>query len=267
MSDGLNKFLEASGKTLETVPSIYTDVAQPAIKETGKSLSLVPRTINAMLVPLQQWIAKKEYNLAETEKLLAKKLENVGVEKIITPEPYVAVPAIQAISYSMDSEVLRNLYANLLAKSMNVDTKISVHPSFVEIIKQMSPLDSVVLNHISTMGKIPIVNLAISTNKSATSTRDMIKNITDFAFSSDTLLISVSIDNLKRLGLIEIPEKRKLVNYDKYKSIYEGTHFKFAKSTLNKLVDKDNGEKVVISRRFILKTYLGQEFIKICIND
>ena len=49
-------------------------------------------------------------------------------EKIVEPEPYVAVPAIQAISYAMNSDELRNLYANLLAKSMIKDTKDTVHP-------------------------------------------------------------------------------------------------------------------------------------------
>ena len=102
----------------------------------------IPRAINAALSPLRQWIAQREYNVAETEKLLAKKLENIEPEKIVSPEPYVAVPALQAISYSMNSDELRELYANLLAKSMCIDTKNSVHPSFVEIIRQMSPLDA-----------------------------------------------------------------------------------------------------------------------------
>lgn len=145
MLKGLDKLAECAGKSIETVPDIYDDALKPTTQESGKILALIPRTINAALVPLRQWIANKEYNLAETEKLLAKKLEHVGEDKIVTPDPYVAVPAIQAISYSMNSEELRNLYANLLAKSMNSDTKDMVHPSFVEIIKQLSPIDSLVL--------------------------------------------------------------------------------------------------------------------------
>lgn len=69
--------------------------------------------------------------MAETEKLLEQKLKNIDEEKIVSPESYVAVPAIQAISYSMNSDELRNLYANLLAKAMVTPTKDAVHPSFV----------------------------------------------------------------------------------------------------------------------------------------
>lgn len=128
MLEGADKFLDAAGKAIETVPDLYEDSLKPTVQESGKILSIIPRTINAALVPLRKWIANKEYSLAETEKLLEKKLEHVAEDKIVTPEAYVAVPAIQAISYSMDNEELRNLYANLLAKSMNVDTKSQVLP-------------------------------------------------------------------------------------------------------------------------------------------
>lgn len=124
------------------IPEAYEDLVKPVAEETGKTLSLIPRTINAALIPLRKWIIEKEYSLAETEKILAKKLENVDKDKIVTPEAYVGVPALQSISYSMDSAVLRDLYANLLAKAMNKDYKEQVHPSFVEIIKQMAPKEA-----------------------------------------------------------------------------------------------------------------------------
>lgn len=97
---------------------------------------------------MRQWIANKEYSLAETEKLLAQKLDHVRENKIVTPEAYVAVKAIQAISYIMNSEELRNLYADLLAKSMNSDTKDEVHSGILETIKQLSPEDAMLFQHI-----------------------------------------------------------------------------------------------------------------------
>lgn len=103
---------------VKDAPQVYEDGLKPAVAESGKTLALIPKAINAALAPLRIWIAQREYNVAETEKLLEKKLEKVGAENIVSPEAYVAVPAIQAISYSMNSEELRDLYANLLAASM-----------------------------------------------------------------------------------------------------------------------------------------------------
>ena len=69
-------------------------------------------------------------------------MENEDPGKIVPPEPYVAIPVIIALSYSMEVAALRDFYAKLLAKSMIIDTKDQVHPAFVEIIKQMSPIDA-----------------------------------------------------------------------------------------------------------------------------
>ena len=201
MLEGADKLLDATGKAIETVPDLYDDSFKPTVQETGKVLSLIPRTINAALVPLRKWIANKEYSLAETEKLLEKKLEHVGEDKIVTPEAYVAVPAIQAISYSMDNEELRNLYANLLAKSMNTDTKDFVHPSYVEIIKQMSPLDALVLKDIYDSIITPVIDLYVRNQEGGEFGHKF--NITWMTFASYDS-ICVSLDNLIRLGLIEI---------------------------------------------------------------
>ena len=165
METGVNKLLEGTGEAIKTVPELYDDGLKPAVQESGKTLSLLPKTINAALVPLRKWIAEREYSLAETEKLLEIKLRNIDHNKIVTPEAYVAVPALQAISYSMDSEELRNMYANLLAKAMNVDEKDKVHPAFVELIKQMAPQEALILDGIFKAPLTPLIDLSVRTDK------------------------------------------------------------------------------------------------------
>lgn len=113
MSDGFDRFLKATGEAIEKVPEIYDDGLKPTVQEGGKLIARIPRAINAALSGCDIWILNKEYNIEEIKKLLAKKLENVPIEKIVPPEPYIAVPALQAISYSMNNEELRELYANL----------------------------------------------------------------------------------------------------------------------------------------------------------
>ena len=102
----------------ETIDKCYDDLLHPAASETGKLLARIPQVINAALAPLDCWIAERQYHVDRTKKLLEENLKNADPEKIVPPEPYVAIPAIQAISYAMDSDELRTLYANLLAKSI-----------------------------------------------------------------------------------------------------------------------------------------------------
>lgn len=265
MPEGLDKLAEGVGKTIETVPDLYDDALKPATQESGKTLALIPRAINAALVPLRQWIAEREYKLAETEKLLAQKLEHIDENKIVTPEAYVAVPAIQAISYSMDSEELRNLYANLLAKSMNIDTKDSVHPAYVSIINQMTPLDAKILQIISNEPEkdIPIIDLIAFYKKTDyIETYTMLQsNITSLDISSIEF-ISLSIENLLRNNLIYIIDGEYTLGYD---SIYNSQQYKEFYTQ-----QKDNLHtpytNIKIKKKDCCLSNLGKSFCKICIN-
>lgn len=58
MLEGADKLLDATGKAIETVPDLYDDSFKPTVQETGKVLSLIPRTINAALVPLRKMDCK-----------------------------------------------------------------------------------------------------------------------------------------------------------------------------------------------------------------
>ncbi len=268
MTEGFDKLAGAIGDTLKTAPTLYEDVLQSTTQESGKTLALIPRAINAALVPLRQWIAEREYKIAETEKLLAQKLEHVGEEKIVTPEAYVAVPAIQAISYSMDSVELRNLYANLLAKSMNSDTKDSVLPSFVEIIKQMSPIDSMVFKTIMERDVNPIIDLLYAKIEDPkfpipSVSRNIAINISDIDIASIES-ISVSIDNLTRLGLIFIPADKSYTNKRFYNKILSSPYY-IEQQQLHP--DTSDGFTFYAEQKMIEKNNLGNAFYTTCVID
>lgn len=115
-------------------------------------------------MPLEKWILNREYTLKETEKILESKLDGIDPSQIEEPEAYVAVPAINAISYSYQSDVLLNMYANLLASSMLKDRKWKVHPSYVEIIKQLLPDEAKLLMHIANNtgeNEYPLISLSM----------------------------------------------------------------------------------------------------------
>lgn len=262
MPQGLDNFIGAVGDAIKTAPTFYEDALQPTVQETGKILALIPQTIEAALLPLRKWNIEREYKFAETKKLLEHKLENVDPEKIVTPESYVAVPAIQAISYSMDSEELRNLYANLLAKAMNSDTKDLVHPSFVEIIKQMSPTDALIFSKIITSTIRPLITIKISTpNRGERIFAENCSWITDVSLER----CRTSIDNLSRLGLIEIPYGESYTTKNNYDYIRSNPLFNHAKTEcMNYLLD---GESISYDEKYIKINEFSKLFYNVCIKD
>jgi hypothetical protein len=151
--------------TKEIAKDVYNDAAKPIIKPSGELLGLVPRTIKAALSGLEMWILTKEYNVEETRKLLEEKLKDTSPEQIQPPEAYIAVPALQYISYCMDNQVLRNMYANLLANSMTAVVKNGVHPGFIEVIKQLSPDEAKILNYFSFNKIIPTISFRLKNSK------------------------------------------------------------------------------------------------------
>lgn len=265
MSEVLDELAQGVGKAIETVPTVYDDALKPTTQESGKILALIPRTINAALVPLRQWIANREYNLAETEKLLAKKLEHVSEDKIVTPEPYTAVPAIQALSYSMNSEELRNLYANLLAKAMNSDTKDMVHPAYVSIITQMTPLDAQVLQFLLNQPDqdMPLIDLVASRKLQGNiiSYVPLQTNITSISFST-VEAISLSLDNLSRNNLIHISDQE---NTDGYNSILVSEHYKKLYKKHERNLPKIYPDLSIMKKNCTLSA-LGKSFCDICVS-
>jgi len=137
MSDddnSLNKGeIKAVADILKSVP-IYKDAVQPAAKVFGQSLTTVAKAVDAALGPLKLLVWGYDKIEEFLIKPLSEKLKNVPEENIKTPPTYLAGPAIEALRFSGHNEELRELYANLLATSMDKDSVDKAHPGYVDII-------------------------------------------------------------------------------------------------------------------------------------
>ena len=52
---------------------------------------------------------------------VTRRLVGIAEGKIVPPNPRIAVPAMQALVYSVGEEHIRDMFANLLAADMNID--------------------------------------------------------------------------------------------------------------------------------------------------
>lgn len=262
MKEEIEKLLNGAGEALETIPEIYKDGLKPGVQATGNTIALVPRAINAALTPLQKWIMNKEYELEETKKLLEQKLEKVSPEQIVSPEPYVAVPALQAISYSMDSQELRNLYANLLKSSMTQETKEDVHPSFVEIIKQLTPDEAKLLKKIAQKDSHPLIDIRLVHADGGYSV--LVHNFTTLpnGICEYPNNIHSYINNLERLKLIEIPTGVQIKDSNVYKPLEDYPDVKEIKGQ-----KYDGNSRIDLCRKKFEITQYGKKFIELCVID
>lgn len=262
MNNDINQDI-AKELVAQTAGKTYDDLAHPTAHATGQIVSFIPRTVKVWLGKWEKWILNGEYAIKETEALLAEKLKHIPEEKIVEPEPYVAVPAIQQLSYSLDSVDLRNLYASLLTSSMNVDKKDAVHPAFVGIIGQLTPDEArllTVLPEENWMLK-PLVDFGFESEE-----RPGIvpyrRNYTDIGdhvcvFPEN---ICAYIENLDRLKIIRIIDDH-LVEEKYYSHIFNSDIYLSTK----KLLSQQNKTLVCLKKSFYV-TDFGRLFINTCVK-
>lgn len=259
--------INAATGLLKEVP-LYYDAIQPAAKEIGVALQTVAKSIHVALAPISAlvWGYEQIKEFAATR--LAEKLKDVSPNKIIPPDPTVAGPALEALKYTGHKKELAEMYASLLATAMNMDTKMNAHPSFVEIIKQISPDEAKLIaymHHSSPMQ--PMINVR-SVVGSSSSGHDALLYYTHTVVSAacDTPeMQSAYWINLQRLGLVALKDNYILELKDKigdpYNKIINDNYIKKIKEKIS------NDERTAqIHKGAIVMTPFGFQFCKACME-
>lgn len=245
---------------------VYKDAISPAAKEVGKMVALPFQAINVALSGARIWVAEKQYNYERTLELLAQKMRGISIDNISPPENYIAVPVLQQISYCYDSEELRNMYANLLASSMQNDKKWEIHPSFVDIIKQLSPDEAKILKKLNQVGREAIVSISASNEKGESLITYKDYSIIGHKAQCDNPKnTNIYIDNLCRLGLtVNGTGVRWLTEEELYNEIYK---LDYVAEIINSIKGrKDEYNVPDYEKGYIELTSLGKSFCNTCIS-
>ena len=166
----------------------------------------------------------------------------------------------------MDNNELRNMYANLLAKSMSSVMKNDVHPAFVEIIKQLCPDEAKIMKEIYK--EYSVATLSIRKEKQSHEGIDIISNFSNIGYIAKCEYpseIMKYFDNLIRLGLIEkAPVFSELTNKNLYEELINHPFIKGVVSTIN----LDNEFiSIEYKKSYISITDFGKGFCSICLDD
>lgn len=196
---------------------IYPDLVQPAAQEIGKSLQTVSRLVNVAISPIRALVWGYEKIEEFIINRVSEKLSNVPHENIVTPLASIAVPTVEALKYLGDEEELREMFANLLANSMDKSEADNTHPAFVEIIKNLSALDAIVLKKFLSKETHPIRELhAVDEQLPEDGSPPKVSGETFWFYYShlhfgNGLLnynnVAKCFDNLIRLGLLRLGDR------------------------------------------------------------
>lgn len=265
MSEDLGKEMMLEAAKAVAVEG-YKDTLQPTFKAIGSVVALPFQAIDVALSKPKLWVAEKHYNYERTCQLLAEKMKDIPEDIIVPPENYVAVPALQQIAYCFDSDELRDMYANLLANSMNKVVKNGVHPGFVDIIKQLSPDEAKIMKYLFTANNtIPTITVRAINDKDEG--YDIVKNFSNVGELSkcdNTLDINKYFDNLIRLGLLRTSTLSSLSQKSLYDPLKNHPHIQSHTEIITKRTD--GFSQVNFVEGFIELSDFGESFCNICLQ-
>jgi len=250
---------------LAKVMPIYPDAIQPAAKELGKSLHLVARAVNAALTPVEVLVWGVETIRDFVRERVTTKLDNVPPEDVQQPKPHIAVPAIEALRYTGSETELSELYANLLATSMDKATAYRAHPAFVDMIKNMSPDEARIMRYIAINGSQPLIDIR-ATDKEKGGFTVVHRHLSLIGLKSGCehiLLAANYLDNLVRLGLIEVPTMRRMKADEPYKEIEDYPE-------VAKILEDLRGiqtHTIEVAKQKLDLTDLGKQFVRSCVIE
>ena len=155
------------------------------------------------------------------------------------------------------------MFANLIANSLDARTVKEAHPSFVDIIKSLSPDEGRILKLFMKSDNFPLIDIRVHLLEGE-AFKLIGKNQTPmevFSMCESKDLIPSYINNLCRLGLLEIPSDRKLHDSKLYDKIVKD----FSLHVLENV--QKNGATVDFYEKMIEPTDIGKLFIKACVVD
>jgi hypothetical protein len=139
----MGKGEEIVGEVKAIATEVYKDAAQPAVREVGATGGAVAKLI---LSPIRLLLERGAAGLTDwLDGRLRKRVEAIPPERLIAADPRIAIPALQGLAQAFDDGTLREMFATLLASTIDTQSASLAHPSFVEVLKQLTADEAKIL--------------------------------------------------------------------------------------------------------------------------
>jgi len=262
---GIIKQTIDSATALTKAVPIYQDAVQPLAKETGKALGTVGKAVNVALAPISLVVWGYDQISDFLENKVADKLEKVPEDRITTPPPNIAGPAVEALKFTGHDETLQDMFANLIANSLDSKTVLEAHPSFVDIIKNISPDEGMILKLFASAQQFPMIDVKLQ-NKKDRGFNILHRNVSQIGVLSGCQhpqLVANYLDNLCRLGILDAPSGRRINDPKAYEKLTSDPSIE----QLKKQFENNETLSVGFDQKYIEVTGIGRQFINACVID
>lgn len=205
---------------------------------------------------------KYQYAVSAFEREVSDSISKIPEDKRMEPSIHITAQALENSKYCIGEPELRRMFTSLICRSMNSDYSNLVHPSFAEIIKQMSVLDARTIRLFKGKDgkfvRLPVCKCILQIPDSS-SCIDLPEHIFLELPDTDFLLGSLSVSSLSRLGLLTVTYDKKLDTPHLYDKFFQHQVYEYAKNIPFTQVQMLEG--------VVEATPLGNSFLKVCVPD
>lgn len=251
-------------------------------EEPAKSTGALGKTAidfihNLLLYPMQKYNIYAEYKLNAFKQSLEDSIKQIPEDKRTDPNISIWGNACDSLKWNLDEEHIKNAFVDILMADINKDTKSTVVPAFIEVIKQLSSADAQFIHSHFKGGNGGIELFDICINLIIQPGHPALKSTLPYAYEHGVNSVNhdffvkyqkdkvaekiddIVIDNLERLKLIEISDGfysfAAQAEIDKY---FEEVLAQFGKSR-----EVNTQTRYIYKRKMVKPTAFGKNFMKI----
>ncbi|MFC3802719.1 DUF4393 domain-containing protein [Cohnella sp. GCM10012308] len=258
----IEKTIDAA-KTLELpVKELSTNALGKPTTELGEGLA---NLFWLVFAPIHAARKALEPRINKFGKDIAFEVSKIPQEKLKEPPLEIVGPSLEAAKYHIEHDEIREMFAKLIASSLNSDFEEKVHPSFIEVIKQLSPFDVKILNLLkenSRIWGIGNIHYIIDGNRGI-----LVPNFFPFPdISLDNFRqYSAAVQNLNRLSIINWDFQQIFADSSKYDILFNHVLYQQYVEAIE--IRNDTSDKpafVNLERGMWRFTDFGDLFIECC---
>lgn len=265
----LKKGLDVADKTLELANKVYDDGLSKPTKVIGNGLSMCLNFLGSIVSPVMyEYIQNAEYKKKEIDIKLSNKYNSIPEDKRVNPRMNIMGPAVELLKYNLDENHIKDIFVNIMSNEMNSEKQEKVLPSYIEIVRQLSKKDALILKSLyelyKSKGKFQFVLdiIRVRPNDEKQGYIDLDKYIIGNASKKDNIvalhtikLDPIVIDNLSRLELIKINDNSYIPGVDDYEIGFN--------SIKNQYANLEN-YNIYYEKGIVQLTDYGLNFLNIC---
>lgn len=244
----------------DLIKEIYGDLAKPGVQNVGVALGAVLGLGVTLLWPIMWANERAKIALENNLETYRERLKDIPPEQITIAPPEVAMPILEKLTY-VTNEELKNLYIELLAKASIKDLNNQAHPSFVNIISNLSPDEAKFIEYLIPKKTIPFIKTEIKSKKGTLEIENPVLMIPNIGLNYKENL-GAYVSNLVGVGLLQVREDVWFSDENKYKEHLD--YFESRKNIYDEYYQqfKEESTSYSTSKGLIQVTKLGEMFFK-----